>query len=118
VSITNAIASLAVRNLPSSIEWYARLLGRLPDSRPMQEVAEWKFERGGWLQLFQEDARAGSGTVTLTVSDLGQLLSQLRQQGDAPGEPVVSEKVRVVMVKDPDGNSIAFAEPLDPTMAQ
>jgi hypothetical protein len=84
----------------------------------MPEVAEWKFERGGWLQLFQEEARAGSATVTLTVSDLEQLLSQLRQQGVAPGEPIVSEKVKVVMVKDPDGNSIAFAEPLDPTIAQ
>jgi hypothetical protein len=30
---------------------------------------------------------------------------------------MVSEKVKVVMIRDPDGNSIAFAEAIDPSVA-
>ena len=29
----------------------------------MPEVAEWKFERGGWLQVYQLKERAGAGAV-------------------------------------------------------
>ena len=43
MSIRNALASVPVKDLESSIGWYERLFGRRPDSRPMHEVAEWKF---------------------------------------------------------------------------
>jgi hypothetical protein len=108
--IRNAMASLAVRDLDVSVPWYERLLGRPADS--------WKFERGGWLQVYQGADRAGAGSVTLSVSNLEEQMSAIRAAGIDPGEPIISEKVKVVMIKDPDGNSIAFAEALDPTIAQ
>jgi hypothetical protein len=49
MSIKNALASIAFRDLNSAVQWYQKVLGTAPDSRPMPEVAEWKFERGGWL---------------------------------------------------------------------
>lgn len=52
MSIDNAIASVAVKELRSAVPWYEALLGRAPDSTPMPEVAEWKFPRGGWLQVY------------------------------------------------------------------
>ena len=116
--IRNAIASLAVRDLDASLAWYERLLGRPADSRPMAELGEWKFERGGWLQVYQGAERAGSGSVTLTVTSLEEQISVIRDAGMDPGEPIISAKVKVVMLKDPDGNSIAFAEAIDPTIAQ
>jgi catechol 2,3-dioxygenase-like lactoylglutathione lyase family enzyme len=116
--IRNAIASLAVRDLDVSLAWYERLLGRPADSRPMAELGEWKFERGGWLQVYQGTERAGSGSVTLAVTRLEEQISAIRDADMDPGEPIISEKVKVVMIKDPDGNSIAFAEALDPTIAQ
>ena len=116
--IRNAIASLAVRDISAAAAWYERILGRPADSRPMPELREWRFERGGWLQIYHGPERAGSGSVTLTVTSLEEQRSALREAGLEPGEPVVSEKVRVVMIQDPDGNSIAFAEPLDPGIAQ
>ena len=116
--IRNAIASLAVRELDASLAWYERLLERPADSRPMAELGEWKFEGGGWLQVYQGPERAGSGSVTLAVTSLDQQISALRRNGFDPGEPIVSEKVKVVMIQDPDGNSIAFAEALDPGIAQ
>jgi catechol 2,3-dioxygenase-like lactoylglutathione lyase family enzyme len=116
--IKNAIASLAVRDLTSAVDWYQRLLGRPADSTPMAEVAEWKFGGGGWLQVYQNPDRAGLGSVTLAVDSLDQARSDLERLGIDAGNSMYSEKVRVVMIKDPDGNSIAFAEAIDPTMAQ
>lgn len=116
--IRNAIASVAVKDLKSASQWYERLVGRPADSKPMPEVVEWKFERGGWLQLYQLPERAGRGSVTLAVSSLEQQISDLKKCGIDAGEPMRSAKVNVVMIKDPDGNSIAFAEAIDASMAQ
>jgi predicted enzyme related to lactoylglutathione lyase len=118
MAIVNALASLAVHNLTASIGWYEKLFGRAPDSRPMPEVAEWKFERGGWLQVYQLNERAGAGSVTLAVKDLEEQMANLRRLGIEPGKTMSTPQVRVIMIKDPDGNSIAFAEARDPTMAR
>lgn len=116
--IRNAIASLAVRDLESAFRWYERLLGRPADSRPMAEVAEWKFEGGGWLQLYQLAERAGHGSVTLAVSDIEEQAAHLRQCGISIGERTSGQKVKTIMITDQDGNHLAFAEAIDPDMAQ
>ena len=116
--ICNAIASVAVNDVKSVSQWYERLFGRPADSKPMPEVIEWKFERGGWLQVYQLPERAGRGSVTLAVSSLTQQIGELKKLGIDASEPMRSPKVNVVMIKDPDGNSIAFAEALDPSMAR
>jgi glyoxylase I family protein len=51
MKIENAIASGAVNDLKTASAWYEKLFGRPADSTPMPEVAEWKFDRGGWLQV-------------------------------------------------------------------
>jgi predicted enzyme related to lactoylglutathione lyase len=118
MSITNALASVAVKDLQTTLPWYEKLFGRSADSRPMSEVAEWKFAGGGWLQVYQNPARAGAGSVTLAVNNLGEQIADLKKSGIDAGAPMNGPKVNVVMVKDPDGNSIAFAQALDSTMAQ
>ncbi len=85
---------------------------------PVPEVAEWKFERGGWLQVYQSKGRAGSSSVTLAVSNLAEQIAELDKLGIDPGPQMNSAKVKVVMIKDPDGNSIAFSEAMDPGTAQ
>src|ERR1700742_4272800 len=117
MAITNALASLAVHDLRSASRWYEGLFGRPADSEPMPEVSEWKFERGGWLQVYENKPRAGAGSVTLAVDDLDEQVRWLEQLGLDPGKPMVTKAVRVVMIKDPDGNSIAFAQATDPHMA-
>ena len=117
MSINNALASVAVSDVQSAVRWYEKLLGRPADSKPMSEVAEWKFEGGGWLQVYQNTDRAGMGSVTLAVSDLDEQIDDLRKSGIEPGAPLKSPMVIVVMIKDPDGNSIAFAQALDSAMA-
>jgi len=118
MTIKNALASVAVKDLKSSLIWYQTLLDRAPDSTPMSEVAEWKFEGGGWLQVYQSKQHVGSTSVTLAVTDIDEQLMKLKKLNLDAGKPVVTEKVKMVMIKDPDGNSIAFAQALDPGMAQ
>jgi hypothetical protein len=52
MSIDNVLASVAVKDLKAASAWYEKLLGRPADSKPMPEVAEWKFKQGGWLQVY------------------------------------------------------------------
>jgi predicted enzyme related to lactoylglutathione lyase len=118
MSIENALASVAVNDLGAAVGWYQKLFGRDADSRPMAEVAEWKFPRGGWLQVYQNPERAGRGSVTLAVSNLDEQVAVLERNGIEAGKPMASEKMKVLMIKDPDGNSIAFAEAIDRGMAR
>jgi hypothetical protein len=118
MTIKNALASVAVKHLDSSVKWYERLLGKPPDSRPMPEVAEWKFESGGWLQVYQLPDRAGSGSFTLAVTNLDDHVTQLKKLGIDSGQSSTGDKVKTVMITDLDGNHIAFAEAIDPNMAR
>ncbi|MEO6024389.1 MAG: hypothetical protein ABIP64_14995 [Burkholderiales bacterium] len=52
MSIDNALASVAVKDLKIASAWYEQLFGR-PGNMPMPDLAEWKFARGGWLQVYQ-----------------------------------------------------------------
>ena len=117
MSIDNAIASLAVRNLTAATAWYEALLGRAPDSMPMPEVAEWKFPRGGWLQIYELPERAGNGSVTLAVTQLDEVIGHVKTLGVDTSERTSGAKVRTLMIADPDGNHIALAEAVDNTMA-
>lgn len=118
MSINNAIASLAVKDLASAVKWYEALLGRAADSTPMPEVAEWKFPRGGWLQVYQLPERAGSGSCTLAVSDIEEVVSHVEELGIDASQRSSGSQVKTLMIVDPDGNHIAFAEALDRRMAR
>jgi predicted enzyme related to lactoylglutathione lyase len=115
--IDNAIASLAVKELRTALPWYAALLGRAPDSQPMPEVAEWRFAGGGWLQVYQLPERAGNGSVTLAVSNIDELVAHVETLGLDTRQRSASAQVRTLMIADPDGNHIAFAQALDHSMA-
>jgi predicted enzyme related to lactoylglutathione lyase len=118
MAVTNALASVAVKNIVEASRWYEKLFGRAPDSKPMPEVAEWKFERGGWLQVYQLPERAGNGSVTLAVSDIDEQAAHLKKCGIDTGQRTSGPKVKTMMITDPDGNHIAFAQALDAGMAQ
>jgi predicted enzyme related to lactoylglutathione lyase len=118
MSIMNALASVAVSDLNSAVQWYENVLGKPPDSRPMPEVAEWKFERGGWLQVYKLPSRAGSGSVTLAVSNIDEQVAKLKKLGIDTAQRSSGDKVKTLMITDPDGNHIAFAEAIDPSIAR
>jgi predicted enzyme related to lactoylglutathione lyase len=118
MAITNALASVAVKDLNSAVQWYEKVIGKPPDSRPMPEVAEWKFDRGGWLQVYKLPERAGRGSFTLAVSSIEDQVARLETLGIDTRQRSSGEKVKTLMITDPDGNHIAFAEAFDPSMAR
>jgi hypothetical protein len=84
----------------------------------MLEVAEWKFSRGGWLQVYQAPDRAGRGSFTLAVTAIDEIASHVASLGIDVSRRSSNERVKTLMIADPDGNSIAFAEAFDPGMAR
>ncbi len=118
LTIKNVLASVAVEDLAAAKKWYEDIFQRPVDSTPMPEVAEWKFPGGGWLQVYRLAERAGGCSCTFALDDLDEMVAHLKQLGVETGEEMRSEKTRVIMIKDPAGNSLAFAQALDPSMAR
>jgi predicted enzyme related to lactoylglutathione lyase len=113
--IDNVLASVAVRDLEAAEAWYARLIGS-PGSKPMPEVAEWKFAGGGGLQVYALAERAGRGSFTMVVRDIESVIRKLDDMGVDTSGRSSNPRVKTVMVTDPDGNHIALAEALDPAL--
>jgi hypothetical protein len=116
MTVANALASMAVGDLSVARGWYEALLGE--SNQPMPEVIEWQFERGGGLQVYQGADRAGHGSCTLIVDDIAALASRLDAVGISGVEPMRHDQVDTTMIKDPDGNSIAFSAPKDDSLAR
>jgi len=45
------------------------------------ELAEWKFQRGGWLQVYEQPQRAGTGSVTLAIRNMENQVARLQKLG-------------------------------------
>jgi hypothetical protein len=118
MGIKNALASLAVTDIAAAISWYSRLFDRAADTQPMPNLAEWKFPNGGWVQIYQGVERAGKGSVTLSVDNLEQHISALQKLGVDTHDYGTNTQVKTLMIKDPDGNSIAFAQAIDSKMTR
>lgn len=108
MAIDNALASVAVKDIDAAAAWYGRILGR-EGSRPMPSLAEWTFERGGGLQVYEGPERAGHGSFTLAVTDLDAEIRRLDELGVDTSGRMDGDNARILMIRDPDGNSIAYA---------
>jgi hypothetical protein len=74
--------------------------------------------RGGWLQVYQLPERAGHGSCTLPVSSIAEIIASVENFGIDTSQRTSGEKVKTLMISDPDGNHIAFAETIDKSMAK
>ena len=109
MSVDNALAGVAVKNLGSAAKWYEQLIGHA-GQKPMEGVFEWSLPRGGVLQIFEDADRAGSSSVTFSVKGIDEHVGQLSQRGIEIGNRSSSDKVSTAIVKDPDGNQVVLAE--------
>lgn len=113
MALKNALAFVAVRDVEEGTRWYKMLLGREPDTQPMKGLVEWQFEAGGWLQVNENKQLAGRSSVTLVETDLDDRIKQLKKAGIEPKSVMRGEQVSVVIVTDPDGNQVVFAQGRD-----
>jgi glyoxylase I family protein len=108
--LKNVLAGIAVTNLEKAEIWYDTLLGRAPDTRPMDELVEWQFPDGGWLQVFEDQNRAGHTAITLVEADFQKRLEELNKLKIQILSVTQGENVKVCIIHDPDGNQIVFAQ--------
>ena len=117
MSVDNVLASVAVKDLAAAEAWYTKLLGHA-GTKPMAEVIEWTLPNGGGLQVYALAERAGQGSFTLAVRDIADEIAKLNAMGVDTSDQTSSPRVKIVMIVDPDGNHIALAEALDPSLAK
>jgi glyoxylase I family protein len=108
-NVQNALAGIAVEDLDVAARWYEKLLARVADTRPMPELLEWRFERGGWLQVFSDVQRAGSCSVTLVIDDFDATLRELQAKGIDVDAINRNPKVDTAILHDPEGNQVVLA---------
>jgi hypothetical protein len=51
MEILGIFAVASVTDMERSVEWYARLIGRAPDDRPMAGLVQWRSSNAAGLQL-------------------------------------------------------------------
>jgi hypothetical protein len=99
MAIRNVLAFIAIRDIEAAIRWYKMLLGREPDTQPMQGLAEWQFEAGGWLQVHENKQLAGRSSVTFVETDVDARIKQLQRVGIEPKSVVRGEQVSLAIIK-------------------
>jgi hypothetical protein len=75
----------------------------------MEGLVEWHHGAVAGLQLFEDAAHAGHGTLTLIVEDLRAERARLAGLGLGPGEVESGDAVSLVKVRDPDDNLVVLA---------
>lgn len=114
MTIEKVFAQVSCSDLSASSGWYAALFDRAPDARPMDGLAEWHHRGAAGLQLFENPADAGHGTLTLVVSGLRDEHARLERAGLAPGAIEPATSTSLVRLRDPDGNLVVLAQPGEP----
>jgi hypothetical protein len=75
----------------------------------MPTLHEWHFGDGA-VQLVDDPARAGNGSLTLIVDDLGQTRADLEAQGLPLGPAMDGDVVRFAQISDPEGNLVTLVD--------
>ncbi|TFV55797.1 VOC family protein [Mycobacterium sp. PS03-16] len=109
MAIDHLLAVVPVSDVDTARGWYAALFGRDADNNPMPTLVEWRVRPDGWVQVFADPGRAGSGLLNFAVDDLARHLDEVRGRGVDTGPVEDANKgVQTATVTDPDGNTIRF----------
>jgi hypothetical protein len=65
MTIEHVLEVVPVSDVERASGWYEALFGRPADNRPMTTLVEWQVVTGGWVQVFHDPDRAGSGLLNL-----------------------------------------------------
>jgi predicted enzyme related to lactoylglutathione lyase len=104
-------AAIPVSDFTSARAWYERFFDRPADVIAHEHEVMWRVTDRGWLYIIRNPDVAGSSTVAMAVPDIDGATSALASRGVVTG-PIQPEgdAGRKVVVRDPDGNSIAILE--------
>lgn len=111
MAVYGIYASATVSNFDAALVWYEALMGRPADDRPMPGMAQWRNMGAAGLQLWQDDARAGKGLITIVVPNLATERSRLSGLGLQLINEAKGVFGAVAQIFDAEGNRINIAEP-------
>jgi predicted enzyme related to lactoylglutathione lyase len=111
MKVDGLYAAVYVSDIERASSFYARLIGRAPDDKPMDTLVQWRGWGSAGIQLFRDGTKAGSGVMTLVVPDLVALKNALGQAGVEVDAIQAGDFGKIAHVRDPDGNTVNLAEP-------
>jgi hypothetical protein len=106
--IRRVLANCTVTNLERAEDWYTRLFGRGPDSRPMPGLIEWHLGDTFGLQVWSEPDRAGHSSVVLDETDLDGAAAHAAAVAIQHDGPQPGGGARILQLTDPDGNRVVL----------
>lgn len=106
--IAGILAQCTVSDLSTAEKWYSGILGRVPDSRPMDGLLEWHLGDGFGLQVWLEPDRAGGSSVVLEETDLDTAADRAAADGAHHDGPQPGGGRRILQLTDPDGNRVVL----------
>lgn len=109
MAVTKSYASLLAADLAAAEAYYAKLLGRGPDHRPMDTLVQWELSDGGGLMVSSSDEIAGRGALFLYVDDLDAERRRLAGFGIALGDDMAGDYSTLAQLRDPAGNLVTLA---------
>jgi hypothetical protein len=114
ISIHRVLAVIPVADFETACGWYEKFVGRPADTNPMDSLAEWHVADTAWIQVFHDEAKAGSTAVNFVVDELDAELTRLGDQAIMAGEPLTVSKgrQRLATITDADGNNLGLIETL------
>jgi predicted enzyme related to lactoylglutathione lyase len=111
MDLQKTYTALLASDLAAAERWYAKLLGRGPDHRPMDSLVQWELSDEGGLMLSSSEEIAGRGVMFLYVDDLEAERRRLHAAGIMLGDDFEGEYSTLAQVRDPDGNLLTLASP-------
>ena len=102
-------AGIPVADYAAALKWYEQLLGFTPTFFPHDSEAVWELAEHRYLYIVQQPEDSGHARVTLLVSDLDALLSEIADRGLNPAKrETYSNGVCKATYCDAEGNEVAF----------
>lgn len=109
--IQGIYAALATADIERAEKFYVHLFEREPDDRPMRGLIQWRDVAGANIQVFLDEANAGSGRLTVVVPAMAGARASLEEIGVSITDEQQGDYGRIGQITDPDGNRLTLAEP-------
>lgn len=111
LDVAHTMAGLPVSDMARAEAWYTQLFGKPADQAPMDGLRDFRMSERATVQIVLDTEQAGGGMLTLEVPSIDDAVAGLEARGVHPQrDDTTSDKVRLGMLTDPDGNRITLVE--------
>jgi len=100
-----------VSDFAAALVWYEKFMGRPADDVRFPGMAQWRNMGAAGLQLWQDDARAGTSHMTIVVPEMATEKRRLESIGLGVENEMSGDFGAVAQLSDPEGNRINLSEP-------